>query len=396
MARYSISIKPYKSALRPHLKWVLNVWHPSGKRERLFFATKTEAEREKDLKRVEVENIGLRALDISDRLRQEALDAQEMLNPYQVTIREVVLEYVKRRGAQSAIIDDLAQGYIASRSKNECSKRHLTSLRCLYKRFTDAFTGQRACDIGPEAIEAWFDGLRVSPITVNSYRTLLHALFGYAVKKRLCPENPVSFIDRRTVKGGKVEILTPLQLRDLLDASSGDVLATVAIGAFAGIRPEEIARLTWEEIDLEEGLINVLAAKSKTAKERYVKILPVLSSWLLPLVGRGGIQQPNFRRRFEEAKSKAGFLTREGAGKGSGLVEWPHDGLRHSFASYHLAQFQDAPALALQLGHESTSLIFSNYRHRVKPRDAEEYFGLRPTQFRGTQASKKPKEKHAH
>jgi hypothetical protein len=48
-------------------------------------------------------------------------------------------------------------------------------------------------------------------------------------------------------------------------------------------------------------------------------------------------------------------------------VPWPHDALRHSFASYHLAKFQNAPSLALELGHQSNALIFSNYRRRVTP-----------------------------
>jgi hypothetical protein len=38
-------------------------------------------------------------------------------------------------------------------------------------------------------------------------------------------------------------------------------------------------------------------------------------------------------------------------------VPWPHDALRHSYASYHLAKSQNAPALALELGHQSNTLI---------------------------------------
>lgn len=60
------------------------------------------------------------------------------------------------------------------------------------------------------------------------------------------------------------------------------------------------------------------------------------------------------------------------------LVPWPHDALRHSFASYHLAKFQNAPALALELGHQSNALIFSNYRRRVTEAEGTEYFSLVP------------------
>jgi len=55
---------------------------------------------------------------------------------------------------------------------------------------------------------------------------------------------------------------------------------------------------------------------------------------------------------------------------------WPSDGLKHFFAGYHLVLFKAVAALALQLGHKSTFLILSNYRHRVRPEGRERYFNL--------------------
>ncbi len=36
---------------------------------------------------------------------------------------------------------------------------------------------------------------------------------------------------------------------------------------------------------------------------------------------------------------------------------WSDNGLRHSFASYHLASFNSAAALALEMGHTGTDMI---------------------------------------
>jgi integrase len=52
--------------------------------------------------------------------------------------------------------------------------------------------------------------------------------------------------------------------------------------------------------------------------------------------------------------------------------------LRHSFASYHLARFNDAAALALELGHTSAQLVFQHYRQLVKPKQAERYWKITP------------------
>jgi integrase len=52
--------------------------------------------------------------------------------------------------------------------------------------------------------------------------------------------------------------------------------------------------------------------------------------------------------------------------------------LRHSFASYHVAYFKDAKALALEMGHTDSGMLFNQYRALVKPNDAERYWNIRP------------------
>jgi integrase len=383
MAKFKTSVRPYCCEARPNAKWVLNVWLPTGKRERAYFKTKDEADAEEDVKKIEVQNLGWRAAQIDDRLRLEALDASERLAPYGVSLTAVVTDYIRRRGSASSTVNELAALFLASRAKLQRSKKHLTSLRCLFKRFGASFPKERVSDLTSDQVEDWLHELNVGPVTVNSYRTLLHSLFEYALRKKLCVENPVKAVERMTVKPDEVGILTSVQLANLLKISVADVRATVALGAFAGIRPEEIKRLTWKEVCLEQGKITITAAKSKTAQHRYVKILPCLEAWLRPLIGTGSIQRDNFRRRYDEARRLAGFAVRGNRpsrqeDEDDGRVPWPPDALRHSFASYHLAKFQNAPALALELGHQSNKLIFSNYRRRVTELEAIEYFNLMP------------------
>ena len=74
----------------------------------------------------------------------------------------------------------------------------------------------------------------------------------------------------------------------------------------------------------------------------------------------------NFRNQFEEARAS------------SGIAEWESNALRHSFASYHLAHFKDAAALALEMGHTDSGMIFERYRQIVRPKDAERYWSIRP------------------
>jgi hypothetical protein len=47
-----------------------------------------------------------------------------------------------------------------------------------------------------------------------------------------------------------------------------------------------------------------------------------------------------------------------------------------------LAHFKDAAALALEMGHTDSGMIFNHYRALVKPRDAERYWNILPAKAR--------------
>jgi integrase len=72
------------------------------------------------------------------------------------------------------------------------------------------------------------------------------------------------------------------------------------------------------------------------------------------------------RKRLEADRARAG------------IVAWPSNALRHSFASYHLAHFSDAASLALQMGHRDQRLLFDFYRELVKPAVALRYWNIMP------------------
>jgi hypothetical protein len=204
MAKFSISVRPYQCSARPNARWVLNVWHPTGKRERTYFETMEAAQAAEQVKSVEVQRLGWQALQIDDRLRLEALDARDRLAPYGVSLTAVVAEFVRRRGSASVTVEDVTAQFIASRTKLGRSGKHLSSLRRLFARFGEAFPGERLADLTSAQVEDWLHGLGVGPVTVNTYRTLLHSLFEFGVRRKFCPENPVKAVERMTVKADEV------------------------------------------------------------------------------------------------------------------------------------------------------------------------------------------------
>src|SRR2546430_16070985 len=55
-----------------------------------------------------------------------------------------------------------------------------------------------------------------------------------------------------------------------------------------------------------------------------------------------------------------------------------------SCASYHLAHFKNAASTALELGHHESRITFAHYRELVKPKEAERYWNIMPTDIANT------------
>jgi integrase len=194
-------------------------------------------------------------------------------------------------------------------------------------------------------------------------------MFGYALKRELIDRNPVEAIQKVKTVSGSVPIFRPEDLQKVLDTACQDARPAIAIGAFAGLRTAEILRLDWREVDLDSGLIEVTAKKAKTAKRRLVEISANLKDWLiLDQKSQGKVYPLGWRSYHEDAANAAHFHS----------LEWPQNGLRHSFASYHLALHQNAPALALEMGQTSPRMIFDHYREVVTREEAEKYWAIRP------------------
>lgn len=60
------------------------------------------------------------------------------------------------------------------------------------------------------------------------------------------------------------------------------------------------------------------------------------------------------------------------------LRQWPANALRHCFASSHLARFENAAKLAIELGHTDQELLFRHYRELVTPQDGKRYWNIFP------------------
>ena len=65
-----------------------------------------------------------------------------------------------------------------------------------------------------------------------------------------------------------------------------------------------------------------------------------------------------------------------------GAVPWGKSVTRHTFVSYHLAQWKSAAATALEAGH-TEQMLFNHYREIVTPEVAAAFWAILPTRPSG-------------
>ena len=322
-------------------------------------------------------------------------DAVATLKPLNVPISRAVREYAdafeilagrgsiveaahlfvqesRKRQIQPIKFRELVERFLKSIEDN--SYRYRQDSQARLRLAAKAFS-MEVRDITTTQIEGWLDSIRARGRTRNNYRTSLASLFSYARNQGYLLENERTAAERvKKVKAGADEapgIYTPAQLSDLLSKIEEKWVPFVAIAAFSGMRSAELHRLDWKEVWLEKGYIEIGARKAKTASRRLVPILPNLRAWLAPYAGKVGTHPcPRFSHdstlmiEFGKASDRAGFTR-------------VHNGFRHSFASYRLAQTQSAAQVALEMGN-SPRKLFENYRELVTSDDARAWFSIIP------------------
>jgi integrase len=345
-------------------------------RNRQFFKDKVEAETVLQQKLIEQENYGTAGTSFNERQRAEYLDCTEKLQPFGMTIRDAVnfylphLQATKRTCTAAELVDEL----LKVKEADGASERYLSDLRSRLTQFAECFNGKPVAEITSSEVDQWLrslsdkeTGKRLSPVTRNNFRRVLIVAFNFACEHGYSAGNPALKSAEAKEIDAAVGILTVEETARLLESAPLELVPYIAIGAFAGIRRAELERLDWKEVDLQSGLIEVTAKNAKSARRRFVKIQPNLAKWLQPYTQLSGNVAPTKYRELLDAARNA-----------AAIKQWPHNALRHGFASYHLARFNDAAALALELGHSNSNLVFQHYRQLVKPKQAERYWKIAP------------------
>ena len=342
-------------------------WVEGGKRREKGFKVKKDAEAFQKEKEEELSKHGTEGAPTAEE-RAAIIENRAMLADAGLSLREAIamaLE-VHERDSRSVTVSEAVSAVINLKKKKGKSDRHLADLRHRLGSFEDVFEKRLLSTITDDEVSTWIESRSDSAVSRNNFRRHVRLLFNHAKKRGFCDRNPIDLVEPWKETKKEVSALTPEQLSELLEKAPAEMIPAIAVGAFAGLRRSEIERLNWSEVDFESGEIYVRALNEKSAANRFVKIEDNLAKWLQPCAKSSGSVWPRGGAvRFTALKKAASF-------------EVPHNALRHSYGSYHMAKYKDGALTSLNLGHPNQRQVFESYRKPIKAALVSAYWNIVP------------------
>ena len=372
----------------------------SGQKRFDFYSEQAARAKAKEIEKIfHEQGVEGAKLTLSDRIKVQS--AAVPLNEFNkrfgstYSVDEAVHFFIRAMNDQKAKqlapkVKDAVEQFLAAKfdpnggkGNRQLSMKTLNELKSIGKILIEKWRYQRVTEINAEQIKGYLNKTKTKSGTYFTNQTKLNRLtkirqfFNYCMEKprEWVKENPCAGITI-TAESKEVEILTNAQVIALLEATMQEkesvraiMIPYLALGLFAGLRPEEAQKMRWEWIeplDVEKRIaqVKVPAEISKISESRYAELSEAGWNLIKPyLIQSGPIGWS--RRAFRRIKGKAGFAD----------STWPADCIRHTYASSWLAVHKERAHLAEIMGN-SPAIIRKHYKRAIPVNDAEAYFQI--------------------
>ena len=331
---FSMAIRQRKGRRKP---WEVYWNNPfTLKRESLYVETEEEAKKQDALKKYQLKFE-------RDMFRREETQPLKIEH----TFESAYYLFLKdRRFSESAL------------------KRHLES-----SRKAIAFLGNTPLEELDGKLKAFVDVLILSGIrtsTIRRYTTPVVSVLRWAFQNDLIAQLPK--IPKRPHVEYKHFIPPTQQELALIFANAQDHIRRVIIfGSQMGIRvgPSELFSLKWSDIDIENRVIHLRAAKKNKAEPiRNIPIREVLLKKIQAWRDEDSILGVEYVIHFRGKPIQSINTGWQSALRRAGIIRdiRPYD-LRHAFATEAIAAGADIGTVAKLMGHASLTMVLKHYQH---------------------------------
>ena len=363
-----------------------------GRRKKLFFKTVDEAEKEVEkltkLRRAH----GVKARWIDDVLARQASSAQEILKPHGATLIQAAKHYAAYldKAGRSVPFSEAWDSHVKHLEEERRRSTYVNGVKKIGEKLVPILGSIKVCDIDTPTMEKALRQAYSTPTAFNVAKRTASSAFSTAIIKGWCENNPLKKIPARATvsRDDDVTIMTPAMARGLLAACKDwsefegsatnpwpqayrldcrDMAVPVAIALFAGVRPTELQRLTWENFRDNWSVIFLQKSDTKTRTKRSIEVMPNLAKWIatVPVKDRKGKIVKTFGHKWSAVRKAAGITGQ--------------DITRHSYASYYAAAYGETQMLLESMGHTSFAMLKKHYRQHVEKKIAIEYWKIVPS-----------------
>jgi integrase len=289
------------------------------------------------------------------------------------------VDYWRKHGRANAVpesplLDEAVPQFLTWLESSNLRETTRKSLRIRINLFCNSTRNVRVADIRPETIDDFLDGRKVSNVSKASDKNAVSSFFTWCMdrKRRWAVSNPCHAVKVERDEQAPPEVLILAECKRLLKVAQefkdGCLLPYVSVCLFAGLRPTEAARLTWEAVNVEDREIRLESGDTKTKRGRLVAINDTLAAWLKVCQDRP-FWPANASDDFKKLRRLAGF--------GTGLKPWPVDVMRHTSISHYFRNAGSYGQTAEQFGN-SENIIKRHYQGRVTSEDTKRFYAIMP------------------
>jgi integrase len=297
---------------------------------------------------------------VSGRRKRERIGPDKKLAEVVLKKRKVEIaegKYLDKRTVPRCSFSELADLYLEWAQVNH---RGYVGTRSRVEHFRRAFGSHQLREITPFTVDDYVSkraALR-KPATVNRDLVVLRHMFQKAREWGKALENPVSHQKPLRAENRRLRYLSQEEITRLLDAADGILRPLLVVALHTGLGRGELFSLTWQDVDVKQGVIRVL--HTKNGERREIPMTDTLRATLQQLPrhlasdhvfpGKTGQGLVDIRKRFHRALKHAGI---------EGFVF--HD-LRHTFASHLVMAGIDLVTVKEFMGHKDLKMTL-RYAH---------------------------------
>lgn len=197
------------------------------------FKTEAEAQKAADALRLEIN-------EQTPRQKLQAISFETLVEHYRQHELPDIVHGTRPPGSEAGD-DEMRKSY----------STQFTYQGYLTKWILPRWRSYRLTDVKPVQVEQWLKTLPLSKGTKAKIRNIMSALFSHAQRWEWTTLNPIRHV-RQSAKRSRIPtVLTPQQLKELLDKLVNLPKTAVLVAASTGLRVGELLGLKWEDVDFE-------------------------------------------------------------------------------------------------------------------------------------------------